>query len=676
MKFPSFSQWKQIFKVLKKREKITLLVFFAIALSSFAFLSISLYISNTSIVPSFGGSYTEGVVGQPRFINPIYGETNDTDRALIQLVFSGLMNYDKDGKITEDLALNYKISEDGKIYDFKIKDNVVWHDLKPLTAEDVVFTINTIRNSDYKSPLRANFIDVGVEKTSEKSVRFTLKSPYNSFIENLTVKIIPKHIWGNISPENFALSPYNLKPVGSGPFEFSDIKSNGAGLVKTIKLRSNRRYYNEPAYISSLSFHFFKNKEDILKSANARQIDGFSLAPFEGNESLVLRSIRDGWSKNEKFSSYHFLAPRYFAVFFNSATTSQKTNIFSDKNVRKALAYTIDKDELAKKLSEETKNIISKTDSPIIPDFFGYEGPSNIYEFNIDEAKKLLDQAGFVDNGSAPLTTGGAGQREKPINKKPAFQFTGYLKIGSKGLEVSELQLCLSHLSDNLKNLLQNEKSGAYTDKTGKAVTEFQKQYLPHENQTGETGNATRKKLNELCIAPSKNSIPLKFTITTVAEPQLIKVADMLKNYWQSAGASVDVSAISIGELKQAIKNRKYEVLLYGEALGSLPDLYPFWHSSQKIDPGLNLSSYENKRADQLIKDARETLDLSIKQKKYEELQDLIISDAPAIFLYNPSYVYWASQKVKGIDAEKIIDPAKRFSNITNWHIKTKREWK
>ena len=124
------------------------------------------------------------------------------------------------------------------------------------------------------------------------------------------------------------------------------------------------------------------------------------------------------------------------------------------------------------------------------------------------------------------------------------------------------------------------------------------------------------------------------------------------------------------------IDSRNYDAFLYGEIIGADPDLYPFWHSSQKIDPGLNLSSYENKTVDQLLKEARETLDEYAKEQKYEKLQDTIITDAPALFLYNPDYIYWVSKKVQGIDTTKIIDPAKRFSNVTHWFIKTKRTWK
>jgi peptide/nickel transport system substrate-binding protein len=116
--------------------------------------------------------------------------------------------------------------------------------------------------------------------------------------------------------------------------------------------------------------------------------------------------------------------------------------------------------------------------------------------------------------------------------------------------------------------------------------------------------------------------------------------------------------------------------MLYGQALGSEPDLYPFGHSSQISDPGLNLSVYQNKDVDQLLKDARETLDESVKAEKYEKIQDKILLDTPALFLYNPDYIYWTSEKIKGIDTTKIVDPAKRFSNIENWYINTKRVFK
>jgi len=663
-KLPTWNQWKQLFKVLNKKEQRLLIVCLSVAVVSFGIFAGSWYITSTASAPADGGTFVEGVVGQPRFINPIYGETNDTDRAIIDLVFSGLMTYDTNGKIVNDLAKSYTVSDDGKTYDIQLKDNIFWHDGRELTADDIIFTVKTIQNSDYKSPLRANWIDVDVQKISNTSVRFSLKTSYNSFLENLTVKIIPQHIWANITPENFALSSYNLQPVGSGPFAFSHIEQTNAGFIKALNLQSNRRYYNHPPYISKFSFQFFEKKEDLVKAINAHNITGFTLTAFDNNEASAEQQIKQGWSQPEKFTSYSLSLPRYFAVFFNSS----KDSLFADANVRLAMSTGVNKNELAQKISNTTKQTISIIDSPALPDFYGYHNPSKPISFDQGQSKTLLDKVGFKETAT--------GTREKPNPKKPAFQFRSYLKVGSNSTEVAQLQSCLTRLDNSFKILIGDETNGKYGKGTESAVDAFQRKYLPDTKPTGETGAATRTKLNQLCLNNASNVQQLKFTITTLDQPQLVQTAQMLKDYWKMIGADVDIKAVSLTDLKPIIKTRAYDALLYGEALGAQPDLYPFWHSSQKFDPGLNLSYYENKDVDKLLRDARQTTIDETKTENYEKLQDLIIKDAPALFLYNPTYMYWVAQNIHGIDTTKVVDPAKRFSNITNWYVGTKRIFK
>jgi ABC-type transport system substrate-binding protein len=664
MPFPKISQWKQLFKILKGPERMFFLALAVIAFLSAAYLVAVFYIKNTQEAPAYGGTYTEGIVGQPRFINPIYGETNDIDRTIIDLVYSGLMTYDKDGKIVNDLVKNYQVSDDGKTYSFELKDNLFWQDGKPLTVDDVIFTIRVIQNSDYKSPLRANWLNIAAEKTSDKSFVLALGSPYNSFLENCVLKIIPQHVWKNVLPENFALSSYNLQPIGSGPYSFLGIEQTNTNFIKNLSLVANHNYYGKLPYISNINFQFFGNKEDLIKAANQKNIDGFSLASLDGNEAEAEKQIKQGWTTNGKFNVYSFSLPRYFAVFFNT----EKPRIFSDSNVNKALNYAVNKQEFVQKISDNLKEEILAVNSPILPEYFGFEDPTINYDFNIESANKLLDTAGYKDNGS--------GQRAKPNDKKPAFQFKSYLKVGSSGSEVTELQGCLIRLDENFKNILANETTGKYTKLTEDAVTAFQIKYLPDTKTTGETGPGTREKLNQLCLSQQNSLIPLKFTLTTIDQPQLVLTANLLKDYWQKIGVSMEIKTVGLSDLKDIIKNRDYDALLYGQALGSLPDLYPFWYSSQINDPGLNLSSYQSKDADKLLKEARETTDEQIKIQNYQELQDVILKDAPALFLYNPDYIYWVSAKIKGVDTTKIVDPAKRMENILNWHIKTKRIWK
>ncbi|MBI2038454.1 MAG: hypothetical protein HYT19_00840, partial [Candidatus Nealsonbacteria bacterium] len=190
-KWPKHGQWKQFFRVLNKKEKYFL--FSAIILFSLSaiFLLVNFYFENTKIVPKQGGNYTEGVIGQPRLINPIFAPANDTDRDLSELIFSGLLKYDYQGKLVPDLAKDYQVSEEGKVFEFNLRENSFWQDGKPSTADDVVFTIKTIQNPDYKSPLRPSWLGVEVEKISDIKVRFTLKNSSAIFLENTTLKILP-----------------------------------------------------------------------------------------------------------------------------------------------------------------------------------------------------------------------------------------------------------------------------------------------------------------------------------------------------------------------------------------------------------------------------------------------------------------------------------------------------
>ena len=182
---------------------MALLLFLGLFFSSLLALLIIFYDKNTEINPGIGGKYTEGVVGSPRFINPLYAQVSDVDRSLVEIIFSGLMQYDNQGKITPDLAEGVEIKDDGKIYEVYLKKGLSWHDGQPISIDDVIFTVKTIQNSDYKSPLRGNYMGVEVEKINEEGVRFKLKTPYAGFIERLTFKILPKHIWENISPQTF-----------------------------------------------------------------------------------------------------------------------------------------------------------------------------------------------------------------------------------------------------------------------------------------------------------------------------------------------------------------------------------------------------------------------------------------------------------------------------------------
>ncbi|MBU2635210.1 peptidoglycan-binding protein [Patescibacteria group bacterium] len=626
-KWPAKSQWIQFFKTLTKKEKTTFFAFFLLFLFSFSFLLLNFYFKNTEKVPAKGGTFIEGVIGQPRFINPVYANS-DVDRDLVQLIFSGLMKYDENLNIVPDLAERYEIEQEGRVYKFYLKENLLWQDKTPLTADDVVFTIRTIQNPDFKSPLQANWVGIEVEKINELEIKFTLKKPYGAFIENCILGILPKHIWQNASSENFAFEPFNLEPIGSGPYKLKKIKQNGSNQIKSLILTQNPLYHAKKPYISKIEFLFFANEEELIKAARKKKIKGLSLT--------------SSTDLGKKWQNYSLLLPRYFAVFFNQ----ENSEVLKEKEVRLALNYGTNKKEISQKI----------VDSPILPGIYGFE-PSLQYEFDIEKAKSILEEAGFKDED-------GNGLREKIITKEPAFKFTSNLAKGSKGKEVTELQKCL-----------EGEVTGYFGPQTEQLVIEFQEKYIGET--TGTLGLKTRAKLNEICFEEPDEVLALKFSLVTVNQPQMVENAELLKEQWRALGAEVEIETYSLFQLEQDfIKPRNYESLLFGEVLGAIPDPFPFWHSSQKKDPGLNLALYENSEADKLLEENRKTSDPEIRAEKLVLFQDVLIEDVPCVFIYSPDFVYAVSKEIKGVEIKKITDPSRRFIGIENWYIKTKRAWK
>ena len=659
LKFPHCSQWAKIPKVLSKKEKKALFVFFALALASFVFLFFDFYAKHTEIAPASGGIYVEGIIGQPRFINPVYA-VNDVDRDLLELLFSGLMKYNSHGEIIPDLAEEYKIKEDGKVYEFTLKQGIVWSDKQKFSVDDIIFTIKTIQNSDYKSPLRANWIGVEVEKVSDETVRFVLEKPYSGFLERLCLKIMPKHIWQDISPDNFARSPYNLQPVSCGRFKLKGFLQDKSGLIESLTIEKEPNYFNKKPWISEITFNFLGNQEDIIKLSKQNKIDGLSLLPSQDYENI-----------GKEFSEYSFVLPRYFSVFFN---TNNQQKILSKQEVREALNYATNKQEII-------ENVLSGNgaikNSPILPKIYGYESPVEVYEYNLEIANQILEDIGFKKNE--------AGIREKKINKDASFHFKSRMDVGSKGKEVSELQKCLADQDVVGPDIYPDgDVSGYFGKKTKAAVIRFQEEYKedvlePYELSagTGVVGKSTRKKLNELCFPAISETQKLEFALITVEDPILKQVAETLQAQWAKAGVKLHVQSYPISELQyDFIKPRNYEMLLFGEVLGTIPDPYPFWHSLQRTDPGLNLSLFANSKADKLLEGARVELDAGIRKEKYEEFQDILIKQAPCVFLYSPDFIYFSSSDVKGIDTGMIVDPSKRFAEVENWYIKTHRIWK
>ena len=242
-----FEHLKRTFLAFSKSEKIAFALSGVVALSSLVFL-IGFWITQaTRIAPAPGGEITEGIIGQPSYINPIIA-SSETDKAIVRLVFANLPS----------LAEKSEVSQDGKVWKVRLKEKLFWHDNEKLASDVVVFTIQKIQDPESQSPLFSAWQGVLATRLSELEIQFVLANPYAFFSNNLDdLFIVPKHLFDDVAPANWRLSEYNLKPIGSGPYTFEDYKARSDGFIESYRLSARADESELEPFIHRIVFRFF-----------------------------------------------------------------------------------------------------------------------------------------------------------------------------------------------------------------------------------------------------------------------------------------------------------------------------------------------------------------------------------------------------------------------------------
>lgn len=338
--------------------------------------------------PARGGSLTEGIVGTPRFINPVLA-TTDADKDLTALIYSGLLRIGKNGELEPDLALKYEVSPDGLSYTFTLKENLTWSDGRPITSSDVKFTIEKIQDQDVRSPKKAEWETVTVETPDERTVILSLKKPYAPFLENAVVGILPAHIWSGLSAEQFGFSSYNTNPVGSGPYAIEKIVQNDSGIPKYYDLSPFQDFSGGPAFITHLRIRFYTGEEKVIDAYKKEEIDAVSaLSPKNALE------LKQSGARIETTP-----LPRIFGVFLNQ----NEQEVFTESAVRKALDTSIDKNKI---IDTVLFGYGTKIDGPFPPGTTREEATStpetNIATTSdnnlIETGRNILTKSGWVYN--------------------------------------------------------------------------------------------------------------------------------------------------------------------------------------------------------------------------------------------------------------------------------------
>lgn len=350
-------------------------------------------------VPAEGGTHTEGIAGYPRFINPVLA-SSDADRDMTELIYAGLMQPSGDGTLEPELAAEYAVSDDGRVYTFQIREDAVFHDEHPVTAEDVVFTISKTQDGSIRSPQQSNWDGVEVKQIDKRTVQFRLQEPYSPFLENTTIGILPKHRWEQISSEQFNFSPLNTNPIGAGPYEVDSVTRSDTGVPQSYTLDSFDGYVDGEPFISTVETTFFANEGALVRAYENENVEAVSGISTESANRLDESQRRIETTP----------LPRIFGVFFNQ----NQAPIFTNESVRDALRAAIDRDQI---IEEALNGYGTPVTGPLLPDTtdFSFATGTNPRTQTMQDAREILTEAGwernqdgtYVDtdgNGSTTLT--------------------------------------------------------------------------------------------------------------------------------------------------------------------------------------------------------------------------------------------------------------------------------
>ena len=323
-----------------------------------------------------GGVYVEGVIGNISTLNPLLA-ASEPEQAVSRLLFSSLYNYDVTGALHTDLAESMTVKDD-KVYTIKLR-NAAWHDGKKLTAEDVVYTINLIKNPQVRSPLRVNWLDISARAIDDSTVEFMLPAVYAGFSHALTFPVIPKHILQSVSPSSMREADFSSNPVGSGPFAVKRVQtSESTSSTDVVRMEPNTKYYGAVSTLSRLELRAYGNESLLVKAVNSGEVSAASGLSLSAADNI----------KSKQYSTKHWLLNKGVYLLMNN-----RSQTLQDARVRQALRYATDTSSIRATVGDN----VARLDTPILQSQIGQKLPA-APDYNLDKAKALLKEAGWTYN--------------------------------------------------------------------------------------------------------------------------------------------------------------------------------------------------------------------------------------------------------------------------------------
>ncbi|TAH32401.1 hypothetical protein EYC59_06025 [Candidatus Saccharibacteria bacterium] len=536
----------------------TLLVILLIFCTVAQTMALSSFYQTTQ--PVAGGVYNEGIIGSYSNANPIYA-TGAVDSAVSRLLFAGLLKYDNHNTLTGDLASSFNVDASGRQYTVTLKSGLKWHDGKPLTAKDVVFTYHTIQNPDATSPLLSAWQGIQISATNATTVRFDLPGTLSSFPHSLTTGIIPEHILGKVPADQLRSSNFNtLHPVGAGAYEWRMIEtSNTANPDKAttfIALKPFKGYVGGEPALSSFIVRAYPTKERLIAAFRDREV----------NAMAGLNEVPEELKDDTSVTVHNFPSSAALMTFFKTSE-----GVLSEVAVRQALVKGADTKAILQGLSYQARPV----NEALLIGQLGYDSKYQQAGYDPAAAAAQLQAAGWV--------------------------------AGKDGIR-------------------------------------------------------------------SKNGQELAFRLYAQDTPENKYVTDKLVANWRSIGVQVAPFLQQNTDFQTTLKLHNYGALLHGISIGSDPDVYAYWDSAQadvRSATRLNFSEYKSSAADAALESGRTRTDPALRVIKYRPFLQAWQTDAPALGLYQPRFLYITRGPVYDLEQHTLNSETDRYNSVAEWKIHT-----
>jgi peptide/nickel transport system substrate-binding protein len=351
-------------------------------------------IQSTLPEPVTGGVYTEALIGSLGRLNPAFEILNPSDQDVDSLLYNSLIHYDSNGLPQPDLAESWGINQDGTIYNFTLQPDAIWHDGEPVTSDDVIFTVETLRDPESPIPddLRELWNEIEVNRLDDKNLQFILPEPFTPFLDYLTFNILPAHLVGHLSLAEMTDADFNLKPVGTGPYVFDHFLTED-GEITGVVLTAFDDYFSQRPFIDQIVFRYYPEAESALQAYR----DGEAMGVSEVTAEVLPQALTE-----PNLNLYTGRMGDFGLIFLNQ--DSADAPFFQDVSVRQALMMGLNRRKIIDRLMGGQAVIAN---GPIMPGTWAYYDGLEEIPYDPESAISLLKTAGYI------IPASGGAVREK-----------------------------------------------------------------------------------------------------------------------------------------------------------------------------------------------------------------------------------------------------------------------